>query len=369
MRIKPFQAVYPNFDYIADPDTFFGKVKYDYPEYKKSGFFNKIAQEALFIYRIEGPERSYTGLIACSDIRDYVEGHIRQHEDTLREKEQQQMHLLIRRQAIVKPVLLTYYSVPEINRLINKYIASHEPFYTTEFAAEHQIHTFWEVSKGEDVQAFQTHFAESVPVVYIADGHHRSSILALMYDRLKRSPGREKYSLLLSAFFAVEELDVHDYNRVVEGLSDHTLTKVMAKLSRVFTIKILKGPARPGKKHEMVLFINREWYLLKWKRKILKKYARQEVVLDASLLDQHVLRDILGIEDVSTDQRVKYVEGPKGLEEIRTKSIKNENRLAFILYPVDISELILISDKGESMPPKSTWFEPRIKNGLIVQEI
>ena len=369
MRIKPFQAVYPNFNYIASPDSFFSNVKYDYPEYKRNGFFNKTAQEAIYIYRIQGPERSYTGLIACADINDYLEGHIKQHEDTLRDKEQQQMHLMIRRNAIVKPVLLTYYGVPEINELIAEYTAVYEPFYETEFSAEQCTHTFWEVHQGVAIQAFQNLFRTKVPHTYIADGHHRSSTVALMHERQKAHRGDDKFGLLLSAFFPMDELEVHDYNRVVEGLSDCSMTTFMAKLSHIFEIEILDGPARPSKKHDIVLFINREWFLLHWKAEVLKQHSHEDIVLDASLLDQRVLKDILGIADVRTDQRVKYVEGPKGLEEIRARSIKNENRVAFILYPVALSELIEVSDAGKSMPPKSTWFEPRIKNGLIVQEL
>ncbi len=368
MRILPFQAVYPNFDYIASPETFFGTVKYEYPEYKKSGFFKKTAQEAIYIYRIEVQHRSYTGLVACSDIRDYLDDNIKKHENTLATKEQQQMHLMISRNATVKPVLLTYHDVPEISQLIKNYIKDHPSFYSVDFLKSNQKHTFWEVSDGNTIQALQNLFKTKVSKTYIADGHHRSSTTALMHKRLKKKKGSKNYSLLLSAFFSADQLDIHDYNRVVEGLSEHSLTKFMASISNLCDIEILDGPAKPKEKHELVMFVNREWFRLRWRSTVLEGYQDNDLVLDASMLDELVLRDILGITDIRTDNRIKYVEGPKGLEEVRSRAIKNENRVAFCLYPVSLLDLMKVADLGKTLPPKSTWFEPRIKNGLIVQE-
>ncbi|MEL6867171.1 MAG: DUF1015 family protein [Bacteroidota bacterium] len=377
MRIYPFQAIYPNFNYIASPDSFFGRVKYEYPQYKESGFFLKAAQESVYIYRIEKINRTYIGLVASSDINDYMDGRIKKHENTLASKEQQQMHLMITRSAIVKPVLLTYPVVPEITHILKKYIQKHPPFYQTVFTKEKQTHTFWEVSDGKIIQRLQKLFLEKVPETYIADGHHRTSTTALMYKRSQSEEENKRnesamegnYHRLLSAFFQTDQLDIHDYNRVVEGLNDCSLTTFMAKISQLFDIELLEGPARPAVKHEIVMFVNKEWFLLRWKKKVLKQYVKETVVLDASLLDEKVLKPILGIEDIRTDQRIKYVEGPKGLDDIRSKAIKNINRVAFILYPVELMDLIKVADLGMTMPPKSTWFEPRIKNGLIVQEL
>ena len=369
MRIRPFQAVYPNFDYITSVDGFFGAVKTQYPEYRKSGFFKKASQEAIYIYQIKNGKNSYIGLIAGADIRDYQEGKIKKHENTLSDKEQQQMHLMMSRNAVVKPVLLTYPDVPEISQLIESCIKDREIFFTALFEKSQQHHTFWEVNEGAIIQQFEDLFKEQVPHVYIADGHHRCSTTSLMNKQLSQKNKAGNCDLLLSAYFPASELEIHDYNRIVEGLSDTSLTHFMARLSQLFEIEILEEGTKPKAKHEIVMLVNREWYLLRWKKEVLKVYEKEKVLLDVTLLDEKVLSDILGIEDVRTDMRIRYVEGPKGLEEVRLRTNRNENRVGFLLYPATLDDILHTADAEKTMPPKSTWFEPRIKNGLIVLEL
>ncbi len=368
MKIRPFQAVYPNFDFITSTDSFFANVKYDYPEYYESGFFKKASQEAIYIYRITTQKHSFTGIIACSDLQDYYDGKIKKHENTLSSKEQMQMQLMIRRGAMVKPVLLTYQDVKEVNTWIRKHIKKNECFFEAHFEKEAQTHSFWEVSDGKAIQTLQNLFDQNVGESYIADGHHRTSTAALLYERLQHKEKDKKYDQLLSAYFPVSELEVHDYNRIVEGLNECSLTTFMAKMSKIFDFEILEEGRKPTEKHEIVMYLNREWFALRWKKSVLKSYKQFKVVLDASMLDEKVLKDILGIKDIRTDLRIKYVEGTKGVEEVRTKTIKNENRIAFLLYPVKLEELIAVADANMIMPPKSTWFEPRMRNGLLVQE-
>jgi len=367
MRINPFQAVYPNFDYVASTDTFFNTVKVEYSGYRKSGFFHKTSQEGMYIYQIVNPKRSFTGLITCSDIRDYLDGKIKKHEKTLTSKEQQQLNLLISREAMVKPVLLTYPGVKSINKIINSYIKKNKPFYGCEISGEEQKHKVWEITDGAIIQKLQGLFKTEVPASYIADGHHRTSTSALLYSRMKKK-GIKKYNQLLTIYFPVSELEVHDYNRVVEGLEDCTPTMFMVRLGQLFNIEILKKPAKPQQKHTITLFINREWYKLTWKKSVLKEYQKKKAMLDANMLDEKVLRDILGIKNVRTDSRITYVEGPKGLDAVRSQVIKSRYRIGFCLYPVDLEDLMDVSDAGKTMPPKSTWFEPRVKNGMIVLE-
>ena len=369
MRIKPFQAVYPNFDFITSADGFFNTIKYEYPEYRKSGFFKKTAQDALYLYRIQKGKGSYTGIVACADIQDYLEGKSKKHENTLAAKEQQQMHLMISRNAVVKPVLLTYPEVPEITSLIVTFIEEHEAFYSVRFEKSGELHTFWEIRDGALIQRLEDLFRERVSATYIADGHHRCSTTGLMYQRLSPKSQEGNCGLLLAAFFAGTELRIHDYNRVVEGLSDTSLTHFMARLSQLFEIEVLEKAEKPRAKHEIVMMINREWYRLRWKAEVLKTYEHQEVLLDVSLLDELVISGIMGIEDVRTDVRIRYVEGPKGISEVRSRTIKNEQRVGFLLYPATLDDLLRTADAGKTMPPKSTWFAPRIKNGLIVLEL
>ena len=369
MRIRPFQAVYPNFDFITSVDGFFGDVKNQYPEYRKSGFFKKASQEALYIYQIKDEHHSYTGLIAGADIHDYLDGKIKKHENTLSDKEQQQMHLMMSRNAVVKPVLLTYPEVPEISALIEACIKKRKEFFSAVFESSHQEHTFWEISEGHLIQQFEDLFEEKVPAVYIADGHHRCSTTSLMYKQLVPKNKEGNCGLLLSAYFPNTELKIHDYNRVVEGLTDTTLTHFMARLSQLVDIEILTEAIKPAAKHEIAMIVNHEWYLLRWKPEVLKAYEHEDVLLDVSLLDEKILSEILGIEDVRTDMRIRYIEGPKGIEEVRSRTVRNANRVGFILFPATLDDLLRTADAGKTMPPKSTWFEPRIKNGLIILEL
>ena len=367
MTIRPFQAVYPNKDFIASNDSFFATVKEEYPAYKKAGFFQKTSKEAIYIYKIQTPDRNYTGLMACSDIKDYINGKIKKHELTLAEKEQKQVYLMMHRKAIVKPILLVYPRMKKIDELIKTFMSNHKPFYSLHFEEENQEHVFWEVSDGDSIEAIQKLFDKKIRETYIADGHHRCSASALLYHRAKKK--KNPYENILSAFFPTDELEVHDYNRIVEGLSEMSLTTFMAKISQLFDIEILEEPTRPSRKHEIVMFLNKEWFLLKWKDHVLKKYKKEKILLDTSLLDREILKIIMGIKDVKTDTRIKYIEGPRGLEELKNKTLKTENRVAFCLYPAQMSDLLTTSDIGGVMPPKSTWFEPRMKNGIIVQEI
>ncbi len=368
MRINPFQAVYPNFDYVASTDTFFNTVKVEYSGYRKSGFFHKTPQEGLYIYQIITKERTFTGLVTATDIRDYKDDKIKKHENTLTSKEQQQLNLLISRNAMVKPVLLTYPGVKSINKIINSYIKKNKPYYSCEIPGEKQTHKVWEIADGAAIREIQNLFKKEVPKSYIADGHHRTSTSALLYERMKKK-GDKKYDQLLAVYFPVSELEVHDYNRVVEGLEDCTPTMFMVKMGQIFDIEILDEPAKPENKHEITLFINREWYKLTWKKSVLKEYQKKKVLLDANMLDEKVLRDILGITDVRTDTRISYVEGPKGVDAVRSQVIKSRYRIGFCLYPVDLKDLMKVADNGKTMPPKSTWFEPRVKNGMIILEL
>lgn len=369
MHIKPFQAVYPNLDYVTSADSFFNAVREEYNEYYKSGFFTKTAQEALFIYRIQGKERAYTGLVACADIRDYLDGNIRQHEHTLAAKEQQQMQLMLRRRAAVKPVLLAYPPVEAISQWVESYIARHSPFFEVGSGESQEHHSLWEVRDGRSIREIQGLFGQHVPCTYIADGHHRTTTTALMYSKALEGKHQGDYQLLLCTLFPTSDIEILDFNRVVYGLNGLSPSAFMAHLSHYFEIGFLDGPQKPSQKHEATLFFNREWYRLRWKERILLEYPDEEVILDAMLLDEKVLGKILGIEDVRTDQRILYVEGPKGLEGIMQAVSKGEEAAAFCLYPVQMKELMMVADIGKALPPKSTWFEPRMKNGLIVKEL
>jgi len=368
MRIEPFQAVFPNFDYITSVDAFFDSVKIEYPQYRQAGFFNKASQEALYVYEIGRAGRTHTGLICCVDIQEYINGNIKKHENTLPAKEQQQMHLIISRNAIVKPILITHPTIKKIDDLLAAQKTEDQAFYATSFI-NGETHKMWQIKSGSKIEEIQKIFAEHVSHAYIADGHHRCSTSSLLYQRMKEHGKSDQYNKLYVTYFPESQLEVHDYNRVVEGLDEVSLSKFMAKLSNVFSIKPLKKGRKPKQKHELTFYINKEWYALRWKKKVLKKYENHQVVLDAQLLDDLVFENILGFEDVRTDTRIRYIEGPKGINAIKQQVNKNSKRIGFCLYPASLSDLIEIADRNEIMPPKSTWFEPRVKNGLLALEL
>lgn len=214
MKIHPFQAIYPRLDFIASSDSFFGTVKRDYPEFKQSGFFHKSAQEGIYIYEIEGNKRSYLGIIATSDISDYLDGKILKHENTLPASEQTQLQLFLKRNAAVKPVLLAYQKVEAIDTRLRKLIKNKRPFLEITFEREEKTHRFWEVCEGNKIEGLQKLFEKHVPHCYIADGHHRTSTAALLYEKMKPQTG-EKYKNFFTTFFSFEDLEIFDFNRVV----------------------------------------------------------------------------------------------------------------------------------------------------------
>ncbi|MEL7020316.1 MAG: DUF1015 family protein, partial [Bacteroidota bacterium] len=243
-------------------------------------------------------------------------------------------------------------------------------FYEVGFGDDEQLHTFWKVSDADEIEYIQQLFQDKIPATYIADGHHRTSTLALLNRRMKKEQPDKQYNQLLSAFFPTTELEVLDFNRVIDGLEEVSLSTFMAKIAQLFNIEILAAPVKPKRKYQILMYVNREWFLLTWRKKVLKKIDKNkpEALLDANLLNEKVLRDICDIEDIRTGTQVYYIEGPKGVEGVRRKVLKKSDSVGFCLYPVDLQDLMRVADHGRSMPPKSTWFEPRIKNGLIVLE-
>ncbi len=367
MLIKPFRAVYPNLDFVASADSFADAVKEQYQEYHNKGFFQKTPQEAFYIYQIRASRRNYTGLIACAHIRDFFEGRIKKHENTIAEGEQTQMQLLISRAAAVKPVLQAYRDVPAINDLFEEIMRTRDLFFKLTFEKSREEHLFWQVTDGDTILQIQELFAEQIPYTYIADGHHRTTTTALLYERMKEKKKSKAFDYLLSVYFPSSQLEIFAFNRVIEGLGELSMTAFMARISQVCDIELLQQPTRPAKKHQMIMYLNREWYRLTWKDAVMRNFGDKAVLLDVSLLNEKILKDIFGIVNLRSDEHILYVEGPKGWEGLRGK-MSRQDSVAFYLYPVQLEDLMHIADEGKTLPPKSTWFEPRIKNGLLVYE-
>jgi len=366
VRIKPFQAIYPNLDIIASVDSFFKSVKYDFRQYDESGFFERTDSEGFYIYEILTPNNRHRGILATVDIQDYIEGNILKHEETLSTKEQSMMNLLLERRAMIKPVLLTYPKKKKVRNVIDKSI-DNKPIFEIYFEESKEQHRVWKISDKKKMEGLKKLF-KKIPKCYIADGHHRCSTSSRLHLHPPKSHPKLDFSKLLCLFFSFEELVIHDYNRVIDILGDVKSTVLMAELSKYCKIKRVKEGYRPQKKHEMSFYIHDEWYRLQWRKKVMKKYKNSSVILDSSLVNDIIMGEIMGIKDVSGDSRITYIEGTKKSSGISNACKKNANRVGIGLYPVYPEEFKTLSDQGITLPPKSTWFEPRVKNGLISQD-
>ncbi len=364
--IKPFQAIRPDLDLITSPDVFFGEVKKNYPEFYKGGFFHKLSSEGIYIYHMKSKGKTRTGITCRMPVKEINNGKVIKHENTLAAKEQKMMLLTLERNAMVKPVLLTYPEVDEIKELIHSYRKKLKPVFEVEFEAEEEIHQIYAITDGKSLLKLQQLFERKVPHTYVADGHHRLATSTLMQKRAKKKNGpNDTYNFFLCSLFSTNELEIHDYNRIVE-FDNFSPMVLMALLSRKFNVQLLAEPRKPKGKHELVMAQGDEWFSLKWRPKVLKKYDSTIGLLDVNLLNNEVLSNIFSVEDISTDKRVKYVEGPVGIKGIEEQLGGMENRAAFILPSLTWDEFIEITDTGATLPPKSTWFEPRMKNGVIV---
>ena len=363
MLIRPFRAVLPNMKFVASPKAFFSSVREKYPDYKKGNFFKKAAKEAIYVLQIERNGEMHEGIVTCAHIDEFVSQRIKKHENTISSKEQQQIDLILKRGAGVKPVLVFHNEVKKISAWV-KEIVSRKRLLEIKFSPK-EIHRIWTVTDAEEIEHICRLFKKHIPEGYIADGHHRCASTALMsanHEDEEVNP----YEYLMTSFFPSTHLKIYDFNRIVNALQDISPVKFIVQLSEHCDITVLEEYRKPMEKFEIIMYLGKEWYSLKWKKKLLK--SKKEILLDANLMNKYILSDILDFEDIRTDTRIKYLEGVKSVDSFKNQCNKIENGVGFILYPVDISDLIDIADKKKIMPPKSTWFEPRMKNGIIVQE-
>ncbi len=368
MNIFPFQAIFPKEDLITSADSFFGSMKYQYNEYYKSGFFDKSPQEALYLYQIAYNGTKNLGLIATTDIKDFTSNKVLKHEKTLAAKEQNMMQLMLQRNALIKPILLAYKSNAEVNEQLKKTIRRKKPILRLEFESENTEHKIWKVTDAEDVEAIKKLFKQNIPKAYIADGHHRSSTSVILYESKNIENAQAKFGKLLTIYFPMDQLEIWDYNRVVEVFNTVELPVFLATLSKYCKIKTLKKKRKPKEKFEMTMYMKNYWFSLKWRKKVLRSYAKQKVLLDSELFNTKIMNEILGVEDVRESKKVKYFSGKEGIDSLEEEVNKYQEKVAFFIYPVLADELIQIADQKKTLPPKSTWFEPRMKNGLIAKE-
>ncbi len=368
MNIYPFKALYPNQQLIPSPDEFFKTVSNNYVQYKKANFFKVSSQKSIFVYQISGSDYQFNGLIVSNDILDLEEGHILGHENTLAQKEQVMTNLVLSRKAMIKPILLGYEGHSIIDEFLQEYIASQPVLYEFNLEEKAETHRFWSIDEDEKIKCIQELFKNYVPQSYIADGHHRAKITSkliklnyLIEQDNTQQPG------LLCALFPFSNLKIYDFNRIVDYSEMKSPVRFMAELSKHFEIKYSKKAIKPRKKHQITLNLRNEWFVLTWKKTALNAYRKSEVILDVNLFNDLILNKILKIKDISASDKVKYTEGVQDLNNIILK-MTDPMQCLFCLFPIEANDIIKTSDLGWVLPPKSTWFEPRMLNGFLVKE-
>jgi uncharacterized protein (DUF1015 family) len=365
MKIFPFQATYPNTELMASSDSFFATVREDFLQYQQSGFFRQAKEKAYYIFEIQSGKKVHAGLVVCLDVTDYSAGKIVKHEQTIASNEQEMLKVLLMRGAMVKPVLVCHPEIKEITREINKLKKKRKPFLDIKSTLIPNEYRLYQIPEKEG-QELARLYKNLVPKVYIADGHHRCSTGEKLF-KLQGNKNGKDYAMILSALFPFDQLDILDYNRIVHLPHNLKLTRFIADVSNVCDIKPLKKPAKPRRKHDITMCIQDHWFLLKWKDEVIKKYRKLPAVLDAHLLNTEILEGILGISDPRNDERIEYIPGHMDPAAIEEKASISDQVVGFCVYPVQFDELVKISDAGGTLPPKSTWFEPRMLNGLIVK--
>ena len=331
------------------------------------GDFVQDEKPCYYLYELTMNGRSQTGIVACASVDDYLENRIKKHENTRREKEEDRVRHVDVCGAQTGPIFLAYRGREDLKKLVERE-KQKEPLF--DFVSEDGIrHRGWKISGPAELQAIRQAFAD-MDALYIADGHHRAaSAVRVGVKRREEHPGytgEEEFNYFLSVIFPDDELLIMDYNRVVKDLNGLSPEKFLEKLGEFFEIRKLPEAVHPGRKGEIALFLEEQWYLLTLKA----RYADSDPVegLDVSLLQNLVLGPVLGIQDPKTDKRIDFVGGIRGLSELERR-VHTDMKAAFAMYPTSIGELFAVADEGRLMPPKSTWFEPKLRSGLFIHAL
>ena len=318
-----------------------------------------------YIYRLIMNGKSQTGLVCGSSVDDYENDLIKKHEFTRPEKELDRINHIKTTGAQTGNVFLAYKNVDAIDEVINKWTSEKNPQY--DFIADDQIqHSIWIVSEDSAIQKITDLFRTNVPCTYIADGHHRAASAAKVRATLGKS-ATENANFFLTTLFPSNQLHIMDYNRVVKDLGNLSEAEFLAKLEADFIIEKADQAYRPEALHNFGLYINKQWYKLIARE---GTYSEDPIgILDITILQNNILDPLLNIKDQRTDTRIDFVGGIRGLEELEKRVDNKDMVLAISLYPVSIQQLFDIADSGNVMPPKSTWFEPKLRDGLLTHLI
>ena len=343
----------------------YNKAKENLDAFLSRDILFRESKPCYYIYKLVMNGRSQTGLVCGSSVNDYEKDIIKKHEFTRPEKEQDRINHMITTGAQTGNVFLAYKNVEEIDALINKWQTEKDPVY--DFIAEDKIqHSIWIINDDKAIKEITTLFKTKVPFTYIADGHHRAASAAKVRKALGEA-AKNGADIFLTTLFPSNQLSIMDYNRVVKDLNGLSIEDFIAKIEEKFTVERVSKAVLPEQLHEFGMYLENHWYKLVAKE---GTYSDDPIgILDVTILQNNLLDPILNIKDQRTDKRIDFVGGIRGLGELEKRVKSGEMAVAFSLHPVSIQQLFDIADTGNVMPPKSTWFEPKLRDGLLTHLI
>jgi uncharacterized protein (DUF1015 family) len=368
LHITRSEIEFPD-DIDVHSENVYNRSLENFVRWQEKGWLVQDDTPRFYIYAQTMNGRTQYGIVGCASVDDYLNGIIKKHELTRPDKEQDRMVHIRVNNANIEPVFLAYPAVKEIDEIVNAIVANEKPEY--DFTAEDGFgHHFWLVKNPDTNRMIEKLFAEKVPYTYVADGHHRTAAAALVgREKRENNPhhtGSEEYNFFMAVHFPDNQLQIIDYNRVIKDLNGLTPGDFLVKLEKGFEIKA-KGTRtyKPGKLHNFSMYLEGKWYSLTARQ---GTYNDSDPIggLDVTILTEQILNPLLDIQDLRRSKRIDFVGGIRGLKELRRRVDSGEMKVAFALYPVSMKQLISIADTGNIMPPKTTWFEPKLRSGLVI---
>lgn len=371
-----YHIIKPEIDFSPETSEYDPKVyeqaANNFKKFQDKGWLVQDEKPSYYIYAQTMNGKTQYGLVVGAFVDDYLNGTIKKHELTRKDKEEDRMKHVRVNDANIEPVFFAYPDNKVLDELINKYVKNHAPEYDFIAPIDGFGHQFWVISDANDIDVITKEFAK-MPALYIADGHHRSAAAALVgAEKAKNNSnhkGDEEYNYFMAVCFQASQLTILDYNRVVKDLNGLTSAQFLEKLEQNFDVKKMgKEMYHPTGLHNFSLYLDGEWYSLTAKKGTYND-ADPIGVLDVEISSRLILDEILGIKDLRTDKRIDFVGGIRGLNELKERVDSGEMKMALALYPVSMQQIMDIADSGKIMPPKATWFEPKLRSGLVIHKL
>ena len=359
-------------DVVTEDPRVYEEARKQFKSFLDKGWLKQDSDEYYYLYAQSlSPDKTQYGLVVAASASDYHKGVIKRHELTRREKEDDRMRHVLATDANVGPAFFAYPDNDTLNSIISRY-AHTEPEYDFVAPEDGFRHRFWVINNSEDIATITQEFAK-MPALYIADGHHRSAAAVRVADeKAKANPqntGKEEYNFFMAVCFPASELTILDYNRVVKDLNGMSTEDFLKALEKDFVVtQVGTDEYRPRHRHEFSLYVDGSWYSLTARP---GTYDDNDPIgsLDVDISSRLILDKLMGIKDLRSDKRVDFVGGVRGLKELKNRVDSGEMRWALALYPVSMEEIMKIADSGNIMPPKATWFEPKLRSGLVIHKL